>query len=206
MKVNFLQALTNKNEILLAPQGLFSHEITASSFAKLSIEGGQVVDEGSTNLSFDLNKLDLHLAIYSSREEVRCVIHMTSPMAVSVRSSPYSPNKHKTLCHIMRRGFVYSLPNYYDLYCQIPRKIGPSAHCTGSLDCFSLSFIQKQSKWNLSYSSCCRSRYAYFVRLLCFDGVGERDVTKGHWQHAVTLSKLRRLRSTSASWRLVLFS
>lgn len=87
MRVNFLQALTNKNEILLAPEGLFLHEMTASRFAKLSIEGGKMVDAGSTNLSFNLNELDLHLAIYSSREEVRCVIHMTSPMAASVRSS-----------------------------------------------------------------------------------------------------------------------
>jgi len=73
--------------ILVAPSGLTCDEVTAASLAKVSLDGA-VIDAGSsTDLSVDLLSLALHSALYAAprRSDVKSIMHITSPTAISVR-------------------------------------------------------------------------------------------------------------------------
>jgi len=71
--------------IMVAPSGLMSDEVTASSLVKMSLNG-EVIDAGSTGLDVDSLSLNLHLAVYASprRTDVKSIMHITSSTAVSV--------------------------------------------------------------------------------------------------------------------------
>ncbi|XP_024060430.2 gamma-adducin isoform X2 [Terrapene carolina triunguis] len=74
-----------QDHILIIPRGLTFSEASASNLVKLNILG-DVVDQGSTNLSIDNAGFSPHAAIYSTRPDVRCVIHIHTPATAAVSS------------------------------------------------------------------------------------------------------------------------
>lgn len=74
-----------QDHILIIPRGLSFSEASASNLVKLNIIG-QVVDQGSTNLRVDPSGFSPHAAIYSTRPDVRCVIHVHTPATAAVSS------------------------------------------------------------------------------------------------------------------------
>ncbi|KAM9132986.1 gamma-adducin isoform 1-T8 [Pangshura tecta] len=74
-----------QDHILIIPRGLSFSEASASNLVKLNILG-DVVDQGSTNLSIDNAGFSPHAAIYSMRPDVRCVIHIHTPATAAVSS------------------------------------------------------------------------------------------------------------------------
>lgn len=63
---------------------------------------GDVVDQGTTTLSIDNAGFSPHVAIYSTRPDVRCVIHIHTPAtaAVSLPSSMKSERKQLYLINL----------------------------------------------------------------------------------------------------------
>lgn len=53
---------------------------------------GDVVDQGSTDLSIDRFGFGPHAAIYSMRPDVRCIIHLHTPATAAV-SLPQANSK-----------------------------------------------------------------------------------------------------------------
>uniref|UniRef100_A0A8B9MS51 Adducin 3 n=1 Tax=Accipiter nisus TaxID=211598 RepID=A0A8B9MS51_9AVES len=73
------------DHILIIPRGLSFSEASASNLVKVNILG-DVVDQGSTTLSIDDAGFSPHVAIYSTRPDVRCVIHIHTPATAAVSS------------------------------------------------------------------------------------------------------------------------
>ncbi|XP_015488760.1 gamma-adducin isoform X1 [Parus major] len=73
------------NHILIIPRGLSFSEASASNLVKVNILG-DVVDQGSTALSIDSVGFSPHVAIYSTRPDIRCVIHIHTPATAAVSS------------------------------------------------------------------------------------------------------------------------
>ncbi|KFZ53839.1 Gamma-adducin [Antrostomus carolinensis] len=73
------------DHILIIPRGLSFSEASASNLVKVNILG-DVVDQGSTTLSIDNAGFSPHVAIYSTRPDVRCVIHIHTPATAAVSS------------------------------------------------------------------------------------------------------------------------
>lgn len=73
------------DHILIIPRGLSFSEASASNLVKVNILG-DVVDQGSTNLSIDSTGFSPHAAIYSMRPDVRCAIHIHTPATAAVSS------------------------------------------------------------------------------------------------------------------------
>ncbi|KFO14153.1 Gamma-adducin [Balearica regulorum gibbericeps] len=73
------------DHILIIPRGLSFSEASASNLVKVNILG-DVVDQGSTTLSIDNVGFSPHAAIYSTRPDVRCVIHIHTPATAAVSS------------------------------------------------------------------------------------------------------------------------
>ncbi|XP_053548742.1 gamma-adducin isoform X2 [Bombina bombina] len=74
-----------QDHILIIPRGLSFAEAAASNLVKLNIIG-EVVDQGSTNLQIDPSGFSPHAAIYATRPDVRCVIHIHTPATAAVSS------------------------------------------------------------------------------------------------------------------------
>ncbi|KAG8551354.1 hypothetical protein GDO81_004070 [Engystomops pustulosus] len=74
-----------QDHILIIPRGLSFSEASASNLVKLNIVG-EVVDQGTTNLCVDPSGFSPHAAIYSTRPDVRCVIHIHTPATAAVSS------------------------------------------------------------------------------------------------------------------------
>ena len=72
-----------EEHFLTSPHGLMFHEVTASSLKKVNMQGDEV-DPGSTNLAVNKDGLQLHAAIHSFRPDIKCIIHIRCPSAVSV--------------------------------------------------------------------------------------------------------------------------
>lgn len=73
----------NTDEFLFSPNGILHDEMTASSFVRINTNG-QIIDAGSTGFGLNQNEVSLHLAIYRSRPDVRCVMHFASPSALAI--------------------------------------------------------------------------------------------------------------------------
>ncbi|XP_015722648.1 gamma-adducin isoform X1 [Coturnix japonica] len=73
------------DHILIIPRGLSFSEASASNLIKVNILG-DVVDQGSTTLSIDNAGFSPHVAIYSTRPDVRCIIHIHTPATAAVSS------------------------------------------------------------------------------------------------------------------------
>lgn len=74
-----------QDHILIIPRGLSFSEASASNLVKVNIIG-EVVDQGTTNLCVDPSGFSPHAAIYSTRPDVRCVIHIHTPATAAVSS------------------------------------------------------------------------------------------------------------------------
>ncbi|XP_011362067.1 gamma-adducin isoform X2 [Pteropus vampyrus] len=74
-----------QDHIIIIPRGLSFSEATASNLVKVNIIG-EVVDQGSTNLKVDHTGFSPHAAIYSTRPDVKCVIHIHSLATAAVSS------------------------------------------------------------------------------------------------------------------------
>ncbi|XP_036191937.1 gamma-adducin isoform X3 [Myotis myotis] len=74
-----------QDHIILIPRGLSFSEATASNLVKVNIIG-EVVDQGSTNLKIDYAGFSPHAAIYSTRPDVKCVIHIHTLATAAVSS------------------------------------------------------------------------------------------------------------------------
>jgi adducin len=68
---------------LIAPYGIMHHEVTASNLVKVDMRG-EVLDPGSTNLGINKIGFSLHSAIYASRPDIKCIVHIRCTPAVSV--------------------------------------------------------------------------------------------------------------------------
>ncbi|KRY74749.1 Adducin-related protein 1, partial [Trichinella pseudospiralis] len=76
--------LANETDaMLINPLGLFYHEITASSLVKINMTG-RIVDPGTTGLGVNEAGYVLHSAIYQARPDIRCVIHLHTPVCAAV--------------------------------------------------------------------------------------------------------------------------
>ena len=56
---------------------------------KVNIQG-EIVDRGSTNLGVNKAGFTLHSAIYASRPDVKCIVHIHTSAGAAVRDSLYS--------------------------------------------------------------------------------------------------------------------
>uniref|UniRef100_A0A8C4S567 Adducin 3 (gamma) a n=1 Tax=Erpetoichthys calabaricus TaxID=27687 RepID=A0A8C4S567_ERPCA len=74
-----------QDHILVLPRGLSFAEAASSNLVKVNIIG-EVVDQGSTNLSVDYSGFSPHAAIYSVRPDVRCIVHLHTPEVAAVSS------------------------------------------------------------------------------------------------------------------------
>ncbi|XP_006831391.1 PREDICTED: gamma-adducin isoform X1 [Chrysochloris asiatica] len=74
-----------QDHIIIIPRGLSFSEATASNLVKVNILG-EVVDQGSTNLKIDHTGFSPHAAVYSTRPDVKCVIHIHTPATAAVSS------------------------------------------------------------------------------------------------------------------------
>lgn len=74
-----------QDHVLISPRGLSFAEVTAANLVKVNIVG-EVVDQGSTDLGIDDFGFAPHAAIYSMRPDVRCIIHIHTPVTAAVSS------------------------------------------------------------------------------------------------------------------------
>ncbi|XP_055087857.1 alpha-adducin isoform X11 [Periophthalmus magnuspinnatus] len=74
---------TDEERFLIVPFGLLYSEVTASSLVKLDLQG-EIVDRGSTNLGVNKAGFVLHSAIYSSRPDVKCIVHVHTAAGAAV--------------------------------------------------------------------------------------------------------------------------
>ncbi|XP_062268368.1 alpha-adducin isoform X6 [Platichthys flesus] len=82
---NHLTVRVNSDEerFLIVPFGLLFSEVTASSLVKINIQG-EVVDRGSTNLGVNQAGFTLHSSIYTSRPDVKCIVHIHTAAGAAV--------------------------------------------------------------------------------------------------------------------------
>uniref|UniRef100_A0A3P8WW93 Alpha-adducin n=1 Tax=Cynoglossus semilaevis TaxID=244447 RepID=A0A3P8WW93_CYNSE len=74
---------SDKEHFLIVPFGLLFSEVTASSLVKINIQG-EIVDRGSTNLGVNQAGFTLHSAIYASRPDVNCIVHVHTSAGAAV--------------------------------------------------------------------------------------------------------------------------
>ncbi|XP_062873785.1 beta-adducin isoform X2 [Trichomycterus rosablanca] len=87
-----------QEHFLVLPEGLTYAEVTTSSLVKVNILG-DVIDQGSTALGVDVSAFSLHSAIYSTRPDARCLLHLYTPAtaAVSAMKCGLLPLSHESL-------------------------------------------------------------------------------------------------------------
>lgn len=70
---------------LIAPFGMLHHEVTACSLVKVDMRG-DVLDVGASGIGLGVNRLgfSLHAAVYASRPDIKCIVHLRCPSAVAV--------------------------------------------------------------------------------------------------------------------------
>lgn len=61
------------------------HEITASSLAKVDMQGS-VVEKGTTNYGVNRDSFQLHSAIHAARPDIKCIIHIHTNSVLAVSS------------------------------------------------------------------------------------------------------------------------
>lgn len=68
---------------LVAPHGMLYYEVTAAALAKVDMQG-ETLDAGATTLAVNRNAFALHSTIHAARPDIRSVIHLRNPTAVSI--------------------------------------------------------------------------------------------------------------------------
>ncbi|XP_041815548.1 alpha-adducin isoform X2 [Chelmon rostratus] len=74
---------SDQERFLIVPFGLLYSEVTASSLVKINLQS-EIVDRGSTNLGVNQAGFTLHSAIYASRPDVKCIVHVHTPAGAAV--------------------------------------------------------------------------------------------------------------------------
>ncbi|KAM7368899.1 hypothetical protein PAMP_013203 [Pampus punctatissimus] len=74
---------SDQERFLIVPFGLLYSEVTASSLVKINHQG-EIVDRGSTNLGVNQAGFTLHSAIYASRPDVQCIVHIHTSAGAAV--------------------------------------------------------------------------------------------------------------------------
>ncbi|XP_061783051.1 alpha-adducin isoform X8 [Nerophis lumbriciformis] len=74
---------SDQDSFLIVPFGLLYSEVTASSLVKIDHQG-EIVDRGSTNLGVNQAGFNLHSAIYASRPDVKCIVHIHTSAGAAV--------------------------------------------------------------------------------------------------------------------------
>ncbi|XP_055369191.1 alpha-adducin isoform X3 [Betta splendens] len=74
---------SEQDRFLVVPFGLLFSEVTASSLVKINLQG-EIVDRGSTNLGVNQAGFVLHSAIYASRPDVKCIVHVHTHAGAAV--------------------------------------------------------------------------------------------------------------------------
>ncbi|KFO29008.1 Gamma-adducin [Fukomys damarensis] len=117
-----------QDHIIIIPRGLSFSEATASNLVKVNIIG-EVVDQGSTNLKIDHTGFSPHAAIYSTRPDVKCVIHIHTLATAAVSSMKYG------ILPISQESLILGDIAYYDYQgsldeqeerIQLQKVLGPS--------------------------------------------------------------------------------
>ncbi|XP_003475244.1 gamma-adducin isoform X1 [Cavia porcellus] len=117
-----------QDHILIIPRGLSFSEATASNLVKVNIIG-EVVDQGSTSLKIDHSGFGPHAAIYSTRPDVKCVIHIHTHATAAVSSMTYG------ILPISQESLILGDVAYYDYQgsldeqeerIQLQKVLGPS--------------------------------------------------------------------------------
>jgi adducin len=96
-----------QEEILINPFGLLYNEITASSLIKITLDG-EVLDSGSTSLGVNQAGYILHSAIHANRPDVKCVLHLHTPVVSAVSSMKCG------LLPISQEAMIVGPPAYHD--------------------------------------------------------------------------------------------
>ncbi|XP_074473373.1 alpha-adducin isoform X6 [Sebastes fasciatus] len=74
---------SDQERFLIVPFGLLFSEVTASSLVKINLQG-EIVDRGSTNLGVNQAGFTLHSAIFASRPDVKCIVHIHTSAGAAV--------------------------------------------------------------------------------------------------------------------------
>nr|XP_061800131.1 alpha-adducin-like isoform X2 [Nerophis lumbriciformis] len=74
---------SDQERFLIVPFGLLYSEVTASSLVKVDLSG-DIVDRGSTNLGINGAGFNLHSAIYATRPDVKCIVHIHTAAGAAV--------------------------------------------------------------------------------------------------------------------------
>ncbi|XP_034234626.1 uncharacterized protein LOC117641427 isoform X4 [Thrips palmi] len=84
---NHITARLNQDEehFLVNPWGMLYHEITASSLAKVDMQGN-IVEKGTTNYGVNRDSFQLHSAIHAARPDIKCIIHIHTNSVLAVSS------------------------------------------------------------------------------------------------------------------------
>lgn len=80
-----------------------------------------MVDQGSTNLKIDHTGFSPHAAIYSTRPDVKCVIHIHT-LATAAVSQPCAKARMTT-----ERADAMLVPTWCFVVCLLPHPANPSA-------------------------------------------------------------------------------
>lgn len=81
----YLQArVSSENEhFLINPFGMTYSEVTASSLIKVDVNG-EILEPGSSNLGAHRAGFSVHSAIHQARPDIKCIVHLHTPVAVAV--------------------------------------------------------------------------------------------------------------------------
>jgi ribulose-5-phosphate 4-epimerase/fuculose-1-phosphate aldolase len=71
----------------VAPHGLLYSEVTAASLVRVDRQA-DILHAGTTTLGINQVAFKLHGALHASRPDLKCLIHLRNPTAVSVSRIP----------------------------------------------------------------------------------------------------------------------
>ncbi|XP_032874253.1 alpha-adducin isoform X8 [Amblyraja radiata] len=74
---------SEQEHFLIVPFGLLYSEVTASCLVKVNLQG-DIIDRGCTNLGISQAGFTLHSAIYATRPDIRCIVHIHTPAGAAV--------------------------------------------------------------------------------------------------------------------------
>ncbi|KAL1505711.1 hypothetical protein ABEB36_005214 [Hypothenemus hampei] len=77
-----------EEQFLVNPYGMLFHEITASGLIKVDMQG-DVLQQGTTNFTVNVNAFSLHAAVHAARPDLRCIIHVQTPSVVAISALKY---------------------------------------------------------------------------------------------------------------------
>uniref|UniRef100_A0A8C8DV66 Adducin 1 (alpha) n=1 Tax=Oryzias sinensis TaxID=183150 RepID=A0A8C8DV66_9TELE len=99
---------SDQERFLIAPFGLLYSEVTASSLVKINLQG-EIVDRGSTNLGVNQAGFTLHSAIYATRPDVKCIVHIHTAAGAAVKKQKKPFHQRQLLSFLLRNLSSFGL-------------------------------------------------------------------------------------------------